>query len=69
MKFHKSAFGFFGSSLPADVNGYVAFSDRKVRAIVGAAEAGKELPRWAMTGNNYDVALAEIAVRAWRRGR
>lgn len=67
MTFHKSAMGSFGGSLPANVNGYVTCSNRRVSAIVKAIEAGREVPHWADTGHNLAVARAEVAIRAWRR--
>jgi len=67
MTFHKSAFGSFGGSLPANVEGYVTCSNRRVRAIVKAIESGRPVPRWAETGDNLAVARAEVALNAWRR--
>jgi hypothetical protein len=66
MKFHRSNFGLFGESLPADYDGFVTCSPRKVSACVRAIRAGREPSAWADTGANLRVAQAEIALTDWR---
>ncbi len=66
MKFHRSNFGLFGESLPADLDGFVTCSPRKVAACVRALRADREPSAWADTGANRLVARAEIALADWR---
>jgi hypothetical protein len=66
MKFHHSHYGMFGQSLPADRDGYVTCSPRKVAACVRAIRAGREPSAWADTGANMLVARADIALAEWR---
>ena len=66
MKFHNSNYGMFGKSLPADRNGFVTCSPRKVSACVSALRAGREPSTWADTGANLLVARADIAIASWR---
>jgi hypothetical protein len=68
MRFHQSNYGVYGRSLPADRDGYVVCSPRKVAACVNAIRTGRTPPVWADTGANRAVAEAEIALAEWRRG-
>jgi hypothetical protein len=67
MKFHQSNFGIFGSSLPADRDGFVTCAPRKVQACVRALRAGRVPSAWADTGANLLVARAEMAIAEWRK--
>lgn len=66
MTFHQSNLGSFGRNLPANRDGYVTCSERKVAAIRRAIRAGRSVPAWADTGANRSVAEAEIALDGWR---
>jgi hypothetical protein len=66
MKFHRSNLGIFGESVPADYNGFVTCSPRKVAACIRSIRADREPSEWADTGANLLVARAEIALADWR---
>jgi len=66
MTFHRSNYGSFGASLPADRDGFVSCSPRRVAACTRAIRAGTPLPKWADTGADAQVARADIALAEWR---
>lgn len=73
MQFHHSRLGSFGGGIPMDQDGYITCNQAKVDALYKAIVNGRDLPRWALSGNEIDtnllVAQATVSIYEWRGGK